>query len=156
MTVLFPIECDEKGLLVPCPQCKKRNRMTYDRLGLSFRCGHCQTELPAPAEPVEVTTEEGFAALTSQSRLPVLVDFWAEWCGPCKMMGPQLHQAAQEGAGQFIAAKVNTETLSQLTERFQISGIPTLILFKDGRIAARQSGAMPAQMIKKFVSQNVA
>ena len=153
MTVLFPIECDDKGLLVPCPQCKKRNRMTYDRLGLPMRCGHCHTDLSPPGEPVEVTTEDGFVALTSQSRLPVLVDFWAEWCPPCKMMGPQLHTAAQEGAGKFIAAKVNTEELPGLAERFQISGIPTLILFKNGRIAARQSGAMLAAMIKKFAEQ---
>ena len=153
MTVLYPIECDDKGLLVPCPQCKKRNRMTYDRLGLAFRCGHCQTELPPPSEPVEVTSEEGFVALTSKSRLPVLVDFWAEWCGPCKMMAPQLYQAAQEGAGEFVAAKVNTQDLPQVVERFQITGIPTLILFKNGRIAARKSGAMPAEMLKQFVEQ---
>src|SRR6187401_204710 len=101
-----------------------------------------------------MASDTAFENLVSQSRLPVLVDFWAEWCGPCKMMGPHLQQAAQEGAGQFIAAKVNTEALPQVAERFQISGIPALILFKDGRIAARQSGAMPAQMIKKFVSQN--
>jgi thioredoxin 2 len=127
--------------------------MTYDRLGLPFRCGHCQTDLPGPGEPVEVTSEDGFVALTSQSRLPVLVDFWAEWCGPCKMMGPQLYQAAQEGAGSFIAAKVNTDEVPGLAERFQITGIPTLILFKNGRIVARQSGAMQAAMIKRFVEQ---
>ena len=125
--------------------------MHYDRLGLEFRCGNCHRELAAPNEPIDITNENGFVALTSRSRLPVLVDFWAEWCGPCKMMAPQLHQAAEEGAGKFIAAKINTDELPDLAARFQISGIPTLILFKDGRIAARQSGAMPAPMIKRFV-----
>jgi len=151
MTVANSIECDEKGLLVACPQCGKRNRMTYERLGLAFRCGNCHTDLPAPNEPIEITSAQGFDALTTNSRLPVLVDFWAEWCGPCKMMGPQLHQAAAEGAGQFVAAKVNTEHSPELAERFQISGIPTLILFKGGKEVARQSGAMPAPMIRKFV-----
>ncbi len=151
MTVLNPIDCDEKGLLVACPQCGKRNRMTYERLGLAFRCGNCHTELAAPNEPVEVTSRTAFDALTTHSRLPVLVDFWAEWCGPCKMMGPQLHQAAGEGAGQFIAAKVNTDQLHEVAEQFQISGIPTLILFKGGKEVARQSGAMPAALIKRFV-----
>ena len=153
MTDSPSIQADEKGLLVSCPQCGKRNRMTYERLGLNFRCGHCRTNLPAPAEPIEIESEEAFVALTSGSRLPVLVDFWAEWCGPCKMMAPQLHQAAAESAGQFIAAKVNTEELPALAERFQITGIPTLILFKDGKIAARQSGAMPAAMLKRFAVQ---
>ena len=151
MTVLHAIECDEKGLLVACPQCGKRNRMGYDRLGLSFRCGNCQTDLPAPNEPVEVTSEAAFDALTSQSRLPVLVDFWAEWCGPCKMMAPEFHKAAAEGAGEFVAVKVNTEHLPELAARFQISGIPTLMVFKGGRIAARKSGAMPAAMIKNMM-----
>ncbi|HSU57346.1 MAG TPA: thioredoxin [Candidatus Dormibacteraeota bacterium] len=152
MTDAHSIEADEKGLLVACPQCGKRNRMSYKRLGLEFRCGHCHTNLPAPAEPVEVSSEEAFVALTSESRLPVLVDFWAEWCGPCKMMAPQLHQAAAESAGQFVAAKVNTEELPALAERFQITGIPTLILFRDGRIATRQSGAMASAMIKRFAA----
>lgn len=156
MTNSVQMEAHETGLLVDCPQCGKRNRMPYDRLGLEFRCGNCHKDLPAPSEPIDIADESGFVALTGQSRLPVLVDFWAEWCGPCKMMAPQLHQAAEEGTGQFVAAKVNTDQLPDLAARFQITGIPTLILFKGGRIAARQSGAMPAAMIKRFVESGAA
>ena len=152
MTALNPVECDEKGLLVACPQCGKRNRMTYERLGLPFRCGNCHTDLPAPKEPVEVSSEAAFNALTTQSRLPVVVDFWAEWCGPCKMMAPEFHKAAAEGAGRFVAAKVNTDQVPELAARFQISGIPTLIVFKGGKDVGRKSGAIPAAAIIAFGS----
>lgn len=97
-------------------------------------------------------TQDNFNEVVGGDGL-VLVDFWAEWCGPCKMMAPGLKKAAEAGAGKFIVAKVNTEVLPDLAVRFQITGIPTLILFKEGKIVARQSGALPEPMIRKFVEQ---
>src|SRR5689334_10802065 len=143
------IELDDRGLLLRCPQCGQRNRMTYERLGQTFRCGKCRTELHAPAEPVEVKSESAFDAITRHSALPVLVDFWAPWCGPCKMVGPELAKVAAEGAGRWLIVKLNTEELPALAQRFRISGIPTLALFRDGQELTRQSGAMSAARIRQ-------
>ena len=147
------LESDDRGLLLSCPQCGQRNRMTYERLGNIFRCGKCHTELQPPGEPAEVKSEAAFEALTTRSTLPVLVDFWASWCGPCKMVAPELVKVAREGAGRWLVAKVNTEELPNVAQRFRISAIPTLALFKDGREATRQAGAMLAPAILKFVAQ---
>src|SRR5436853_765705 len=100
------IETDERGLLVACPNCGKRNRMEYERLGQQFRCGNCHTELSLPRQPAEVTTEAAFEALIIRSALPVLVDFWASWCAPCKMSAPFIDQIAEETAGRWVVAKV--------------------------------------------------
>ena len=147
------IELADGGLLLRCPQCGQRNRMTYERLGQTFRCGKCRTELHAPAEPVEVKSESAFDAITRHSALPVLVDFWAPWCGPCKMVAPELAKVAAEGAGRWLIVKLNTEELPALAQRFRISGIPTLALFRDGQELTRQSGAMSAARIRQFIEQ---
>jgi len=147
------IESDDRGLVLPCPQCGRRNRITYERLGQTFRCGQCQTELRAPGEPIELKNEAVFDALTARSALPVLVDFWAPWCGPCKMVAPELVKVAAAGSGRWLVAKVNTEELPGPAQRFRVSAIPTLALFKAGREVARQSGAMPASAIRQFIEQ---
>jgi thioredoxin 2 len=143
---------DERGLLVSCPQCGKRNRLTYERLEQVFRCGGCHNELETPLEPIDVDSNAHFAALTQRSSLPVLVDFWAPWCGPCKMVAPELAKVAGNSNGQFLVAKVNTEQLPIVAQQFRISAIPTLVLMRNGRELARKSGALPATAIQQFLS----
>ena len=149
------IQLDRDGVLVTCANCGQRNRLKYDRLNQVPRCGKCGSELQAPSEPVNVTTDLAFDALTSRSALPVLVDFWAPWCGPCKMVAPELDKVASEGAGKWLVAKVNTETAQNLARRFRINAIPTMALFKGGREIARQVGAMAAPAIRKFLEPHL-
>jgi thioredoxin 2 len=144
------MEPDERGLLLACPNCGKRNRLKYEGLGQTFRCGQCKNELPSPREPIDIKSDLGFDALTSRSALPVLVDFWAPWCGPCKMVAPEFVKVARESAGHLVVAKVNTENLPNLSARFRITAIPTMVVFRNGVEVARQAGAMPAPEIRKF------
>ena len=143
---------DERGVLVACASCGKRNRLTYERLRQTFRCGGCHTELEVPNQPVDVTSTRAFSGLTERSALPVLVDFWAPWCGPCKMVAPELAKVAATSNGQFLIAKVNTEQVPQVAQQYGIRSIPTLVLMRDGRELARKSGALPAAAIQQFLS----
>ena len=151
--VMNTVEPDDRGLVLACPQCGQRNRLIYERLGQRFRCGKCRIELRPPAEPIEVKNEAVYDALAGRSSLPVLVEFWAPWCGPCKMVAPELAKVAADGSGRWLVAKVNTEELPGLAQRFRINAIPALALFKAGREVARQGGAMPASAIRQFIEQ---
>ncbi|HKP05244.1 MAG TPA: thioredoxin [Chthoniobacterales bacterium] len=144
------IGTDERGLLLACPNCGKRNRLKYEGLGKIFRCAQCKDELPSPGEPVDLASDLVFDALISRSALPVLIDFWAPWCGPCKMVAPEFVKLARETAGKFVIAKVNTEEVPALSQRFHITAIPTMMIFNNGLEKARQAGAMPAAAIRKF------
>lgn len=150
------MEADDRGLLITCPKCGQRNRLKYEALKQTFRCGKCQTELHAPGVPVDVKSDLVFDALVSRSALPVLVDFWAPWCGPCKMVAPEVRKVANETAGHLLVAKVNTEEVPSLAQRFRVTAIPTMALFKNGIEVARRAGAMPAPAIRKFIEHDVA
>src|SRR4051812_26061432 len=144
-------DADERGLIVPCPNCGQRNRLLYERVGGPFRCSKCQQQLALPPAPVDVRTDQSFDSLTERSAVPVLVDFWAPWCGPCKMVAPEFAKVAADAAGKFIVAKVNTEELPSIAGRFRITAIPTMVVFRSGNEVARQQGAMGAPMIFKFL-----
>jgi thioredoxin 2 len=149
------IETDERGILITCPKCGRRNRMKYQGLGNVFRCGQCKSELRPLGEPVDVHSDLVFDALISRSALPVLVDFWAPWCGPCKMVAPEIRKVAIESAGQVLVAKVNTEELPSLARRFRVTAIPTMSIFRNGIEVAHQAGAMAAPAIRKFLEQDL-
>jgi thioredoxin 2 len=149
------IETDERGILITCPKCGRRNRMKYHGLGKVFRCGQCKSELRPLGEPVDVHSDLVFDALISRSALPVLVDFWAPWCGPCKMVAPEIRKVATEAAGQVLVAKVNTEELPSLARRFRVTAIPTMSIFRNGIEVAHQAGAMAAPAIRKFLEQDL-
>jgi thioredoxin 2 len=149
------IETDERGILITCPKCGRRNRMKYEGLGKVFRCGQCKSELRPLGEPVDVHSDLVFDALISRSALPVLVDFWAPWCGPCKMVAPEIRKVATEAAGQVLVAKVKTEELPSLARRFRVTAIPTMSIFRNGIEVAHQAGAMAAPAIRKFLEQDL-
>ena len=146
---------DEKGILVNCPSCGQRNRLQFRTLDREVQCGNCKTRIPRPAETIYVASDKEFERLVSQSRLPVLVDFWAEWCGPCKMVAPELEKVAAQAAGKIVVAKANTEELQRTAARFSIASIPTMTLMRDGLEVNRLSGARPARDILAFVEQNI-
>jgi thioredoxin 2 len=141
-----------ESLIVACPACNTLNRVPRDRLasGAGGKCGQCGAPL-FQGHPVALDGR-GFESHAGKSELPLLVDFWAPWCGPCRAMAPQFERAAQRLEPRVRLAKVNTDEQQELAGRFGIRGIPTMILFRHGREIARQSGALDSGAIERWVS----
>lgn len=139
-------------MIVVCPSCGAKNRVPEEKLSADPQCGQCHAKL-LPREPIELN-EQNFSQFVTHSDLPILIDLWAEWCGPCKMMAPHFAQVAAQNP-QVIFAKINTETSPRLSQAFHVRSIPTLVLMNKTTEIARISGALRSTEMQQWLDQHL-
>jgi thioredoxin 2 len=137
-------------VVVTCPSCSKKNRVAAEHLTDRTRCGACKTELPFVSTPLEAD-EALFDEITSRAKVPVLVDFWAEWCGPCRAAAPEVKKTAEDLAGRALVLKVDTERHPALAARFRVQSIPNFVVMKEGRVVLQQPGLVPSARMKEWL-----
>ena len=134
--------------IVTCTQCAQRNRVPADAAGTP-RCGKCHTDLPW----ITNATDDDFDPIATHASLPVLVDLWAPWCGPCRVVEPGVARAARELAGKLKVVKVNVDEAPRISQRFQARSIPMLLVMKGGNVVSQQVGAVPPDQLMAFVNK---
>ena len=139
------------GELIRCPHCGQTNRVPTAASGTP-RCGKCHQALPWIAD----ADDTSFGDIADAAKIPVIVDLWAPWCGPCRMVSPALEQLVRDLAGQVKLVKVNVDASPRISERFGVQAIPTLLVMRGGRVAARQTGAAPLPALRAWVESALA
>jgi len=137
--------------IVECPHCGRRNRVPPAASGVP-RCGNCHRPLPWIVDAGDDT----FAEIVEQATIPVVVDLWATWCGPCRMVSPALERVARELAGTIKLVKVDVDAARKVSERFSVQAVPTLLIVKGGQVIARQAGAAPAAALHRWIESALA
>lgn len=133
-----------------CTECKAINRIPIRHLAESGRCGKCRAALPPNATPIEIGSEAQFDEIVAAARVPILVEFWAAWCGPCRAVAPELRKVAHNLAGKALVLKVDTEALPDISQRYQVQSIPNFALFSGGRLVRQRAGASDHRQLEKW------
>ena len=138
------------ALIRACSNCGAKNRVGARHLTANARCGSCKTPLGPVATPIDVD-RAAFDEIVSTAEQPILVDFWADWCGPCKMAAPEVHRLAEEMAGRAIVLKVDSDAHPDLSARYRVQAIPNFVVLKKGRVVAQHPGLAPRAQMRQWL-----
>jgi len=138
-------------MVIACPACGRKNRVPAGHLADTGTCGACHSGIPPRSAPIEVDPAQ-FDEIVRAARVPVLVDFWAAWCAPCRMAAPEVEKTAAKSAGRALVLKVNTELHPDLAGRFGVRGIPNFVVLRDGEVVTQQAGLVPSERMLEWLS----